>query len=652
MPSKADPETRTPGPPGLVPPASPLDLEAYTRELERKMAERTEALQQANIAISLRTVQLQAASEVAQQINAILDQQELLTKVVGLIQRRFGYYFVGIWLIDSPGARLRLEAGKGHKWSTWPAAGLTIALETPSLLTGVCRSGQARVAGDVSQAPDYLPFSELPHTRAKLVLPLRFGGRMQGVLDIQSDEVQDFSEEDITLLQTLADQISIAIRNARLYAGEQNRRFLAESLEQTGRELASSLDLATVPGLVLDQLHKVVAYERGSVMLVRDDSLEVIAQRGFPDDERARSLRVAIREGDVFQQMAAANRPIWIDDVTLAPGWQQIDWLPLNRSWMGVPLITKNKVIGMISLTRPTASAFTEEDAGLVLAFAGQAAISLENASLYAEITRTSEQLAKAFANLERLDKAKADFIEVAAHELRTPLTVIKGYLQVFGSRPGLVDDPDSKQLLDSVMEGVRRLHEVINSMLDVTKIDNQTLRMHYAPTWINMIIRRVQGELKRDLQERSLALTAENLDQLPYIQADSELLYKVFYQLVINAIKYTPDGGSISITGRPVLGAQDQPAVQISVRDTGIGIDPQHHELIFEKFYQTGKVSVHSSGRTKFKGGGPGLGLAIAHGIVQAHGGRIWVESPGYDEQALPGSCFHVVLPIKPPGS
>jgi signal transduction histidine kinase len=120
---------------------------------------------------------------------------------------------------------------------------------------------------------------------------------------------------------------------------------------------------------------------------------------------------------------------------------------------------------------------------------------------------------------------------------------------------------------------------------------------------------------------------------------------------LIQNAIKYTPDEGQIRITGR-LLGEgmlpQDQ-TIEIIVADTGIGIAPHDLERVFEKFYRAGDVMLHSTGKTKFRGAGPGLGLTIARGIVEAHGGRIWAESPGYDEETCPGSQFHVVLPVQP---
>jgi signal transduction histidine kinase len=136
----------------------------------------------------------------------------------------------------------------------------------------------------------------------------------------------------------------------------------------------------------------------------------------------------------------------------------------------------------------------------------------------------------------------------------------------------------------------------------------------------------------------------------LPPIEADPDMLYKVFYNVIINAIKYTPDGGQITVGGQVVDDVPSGKYIQIRVRDTGIGIDAKHHGLIFEKLYQVGEVALHSSGKTKFKGGGPGLGLAIAKGIVEAHGGRIWVESPGYDEESCPGSTFYILLPVAGP--
>ena len=250
--------------------------------------------------------------------------------------------------------------------------------------------------------------------------------------------------------------------------------------------------------------------------------------------------------------------------------------------------------------------------------------------------------------NLEVLNDIKSDFINVIAHELRTPLTVIKGYTQVLENHQVLNDDDDTKLLLNGLGVGIERLFETVNLLLDVTRIDSQALEIRQENVSLYNVITNVTSSFQLSLQERQLTLTISNLENLPNIQGDTNLLRKMFYHLVVNAIKYTPDGGKITITCHQFKDAKQQTAVQIAICDTGIGIDPEHHELIFERFYQTGQLNLHSSGKTKFKGGGAGMGLAIVRGIVNAHGGCIWVKSDQHNEEIYPGSCFYVCLPLK----
>ena len=156
--------------------------------------------------------------------------------------------------------------------------------------------------------------------------------------------------------------------------------------------------------------------------------------------------------------------------------------------------------------------------------------------------------------------------------------------------------------------------------------------------------------EFESAAADRRIKITAQHAEDTPSINADPAMIQKALYHLIVNAIKYTPDGGQVTLSTRPVLMDDNGPGVEIAVRDTGIGLDPEHHELVFEKFYQVGSVALHSSGKTTFKGGGPGLGLAIVRGVARAHGGKVWVESAGYDEVNFPGSTFYLQLPLDPP--
>jgi signal transduction histidine kinase len=398
-------------------------------------------------------------------------------------------------------------------------------------------------------------------------------------------------------------------------------------------------------------------------MLRQGSELAIVAARGFPGDAHPLEIRVSVEdEGQpgIFPEIYATQRPLILADAARRDDWQDVEGVPPARAWLGVPLIRNDEVIGMLSITRETADAFAEEDATLAATFAGQAAIALENAQLYQEIRRFNQELESlvqertqalqdAYVELERLDRAKSDFIQVASHELRTPLTVLHGYSQILLRDPALARDERHEKLVSGIYSGAVRMSEIVNSMLDMVKVDNRALELYPEPLSIPWLLEPLCDKFAGAMQERRLTLRVENLGHLPPIEADPQALRKVFANLLDNACKFTPDGGTVTISGRRLpSGYLLDEGVEILVCDTGIGIDPEARELIFTKFYQTGEVALHSSGHVKFKGGGPGLGLAIARGIAEAHGGRLWAESPGYDEETCPGSCFHVVLPLR----
>ena len=251
---------------------------------------------------------------------------------------------------------------------------------------------------------------------------------------------------------------------------------------------------------------------------------------------------------------------------------------------------------------------------------------------------------------LRQLDRNKLEFIQVAAHELRTPLTVLLGYVKVLRS---LVDTKANAALggvLDGIIKGTDRIHEIVNMMLDVTRIDADTLKVATVPVPVKRVVNDLLHNFKQAVAERGIEIITEHSNEMPNINGDPTLIQKALYQLIVNAIKYTPDGGKVTISTRPIVMESEAPGIEIAVTDTGIGLDAEHHELVFEKFYQVGSVALHSSGKTTFKGGGPGLGLAIVRGVARAHGGKTWVESAGHDEEHFPGCTFYLQLPIDPP--
>ena len=260
------------------------------------------------------------------------------------------------------------------------------------------------------------------------------------------------------------------------------------------------------------------------------------------------------------------------------------------------------------------------------------------------------EDLQKTNKVLRQLDRNKLEFIQVAAHELRTPLTVLLGYVKVLRS---LLDNKVAQSVnsvIDGIIQGTDRIHAIVNLMLDVTRIDTETLKAAAVPVSLKSMINDLLESFKQAATDRSIRLSTQHAEESLIVNGDPGLIQKALVQLLVNAIKYTPDGGRVIITTRPVTMDYNIPAVEIAFRDSGIGLDIEHQELVFEKFYQVGSVDLHSSGKTTFKGGGPGLGLAIVRGVARAHGGKTWVESAGHDEVNYTGSTFYLQLPIDPP--
>lgn len=256
-----------------------------------------------------------------------------------------------------------------------------------------------------------------------------------------------------------------------------------------------------------------------------------------------------------------------------------------------------------------------------------------------------STRLEKVQKELEKLDRSKSDFIAVAAHELKTPLTLIEGYSSMLREQISNWEGGEtSTVLLRGMDNGIERLGEIINDMIDVSMIDTEMLALNFQPTWLNRLFDVLGNELKEHVEERGQTLEILDFEgSNEKIFADSERLYQALRNLLTNAIKYTPDGGHIRVDGRKLSGF-----IEVLVSDNGIGIDPEFQSRIFEKFGGLGDIALHSSSKIKFKGGGPGLGLPITKGILEAHGGSIWVESEGYDEEKMPGATFHVLIPIR----
>ncbi len=246
---------------------------------------------------------------------------------------------------------------------------------------------------------------------------------------------------------------------------------------------------------------------------------------------------------------------------------------------------------------------------------------------------------------LKRLDKMKDSFIEITAHELRTPLTLVYGYSRLLNDIPAIKDtvasDENTRTMIQGLNDGIKRMQTIINEVVTISRIMTNQIDISIGPINPAAIVQKIMANLQDTLKMRPVNVHFDIAAWPTKMRGDNDLISLMMSNLISNAIKYTPDNGHVYLTAT----ADDQ-NIRISIKDTGIGIAKEEQTRVFERFHTAGDTRLHSTSKTAFRGGGLGLGLAVCKAIVEAHGGRIWVESTGFDPVALPGSEFIVQIP------
>ncbi len=446
------------------------------------------------------------------------------------------------------------------------------------------------------------------------------------------------------------------------------------TLREYSAGISNILDLERLATVAVGLISEAMEIQRGALFVVNPSG------EGQPHEGRAAYFRLrgikGMGETDpppvdlpaggaVAQHLSQAHTPLTQYDADLLPSFQHIS--PGERNWLTqldmdvyVPIYSQGMWIGLLALgPKRSGDRYFDDELELLSTLADQTAVALENARLFdnlkarnVEIEQLNQELANANRELTRLGQTKSDFIDIASHELRTPLTQVRGYTDILRE---MIEEKSlnieaAEKMTSGLKKAAHRLEEIVDTMFDVAKLDTETMTLNWVRSSINSILRSAIKMWKPALEERHITLRLEGLDDLPPVLADYKRMGQAFSHVIQNAIKFTPDGGEIRITGQMREWTQlADRSLEIIVSDSGIGIDATNLELIFDRFYRGSNVLQHSTGRIKFKGAGPGLGLTVARGIIEAHGGRIWAESLGYDEQACPGSQFHIVLPIDP---
>jgi signal transduction histidine kinase len=472
--------------------------------------------------------------------------------------------------------------------------------------------------------------------RSGLFVPMLREGEPIGAIMVARAEPGPFTDNEIELLKTFADQAVIAIENVRLFkelearTGELTRSVeKLTALGEVSHALSSTLDVEAVLNTIVSRASQ-LAGAAGCSIYEYDEAAEQFELRAthYYDAEFVEALRAApLRKGEGLMGRAAEMRePVQIPDI-IQPGAYQSSVRDTlirfgYRALLAVPLLREDQIIGSLSFNRKAPGEFPPEVVDVLKTFATQSALAIQNARLFREIADKSRQL-------EAASRHKSEFLANMSHELRTPLNAVIGFSEVLLQRMfGALNDKQDEYLKDIYASG-QHLLSLINDILDLSKIEAGRMELAPAPFHLPTALENAVTLIRERASRHGIMLQLDIDRRLGETVGDERKVKQVLLNLLSNAVKFTPEGGRISLKA-----GQRDGEVEISVTDTGTGIAPEDQTAIFEEFRQVGSDEKRREGT--------GLGLTLAKKFVELHGGRIWVES-----ELGRGSTFTFTLPV-----
>jgi signal transduction histidine kinase len=446
-----------------------------------------------------------------------------------------------------------------------------------------------------------------------------------------------FSDNQIELLKTFADQAVIAVENVRLFKELQARTTeLTRSVDQLtalgeiSQAVSSTLDVETVLQTIVSRASQLAGAD-GCAIYEYDDATEAFHIRATHnlDPGLVETLRASpLRKGEGTMGRAAETRePIQVADIAAAGAYQSHVRDTLleagYRALLSVPLLREGEIIGSLSLNRHAPGEFPPEAVEVLKTFATQSALAIQNARLFREIADKSRQL-------EAASRHKSEFLANMSHELRTPLNAIIGFSEVLNERMfGELNDKQAEYLRDIHASGTHLL-SLINDILDLSKVEAGRMELELTDFDLPAAVDNAVTLVRERASRKGVTVRVAVDEQVGTFRGDERKIRQVLLNLLSNAIKFTPEGGRIEVGA-----ALGNGAVEVSVRDTGVGIAPEDQEAVFEEFRQVGASAAKQEGT--------GLGLALARKFIELHGGKIWVKS-----QVGAGSTFTFTLPFQ----
>ncbi len=579
--------------------------------------------------------QLELLNDLGRQLSGQIEIQALCQIMVDRLYQALAFTSVSVLLVDEGNEYVVLQAVAGQNLTD-------VAADRQRQAVGQGFVGRAAYTGEkqlVNDTRSHADFQTSAPTRilSQMVLPLKTNEQILGVLNIESDQPNAFSDKDQILLSLVADQLAVALEKARLFDETRQRTAELETIGEISTVLRQSNSIDEMLPLILDYCLKITGGSQGSIFLLEAATGDLVARWSIPATPELMSRRYQRHQG-ITGYVATAGEIYITNDLSNDPLAyfvpEELPLVPQLRGSIGLPLRAEERVVGVILLGLTQRHMQNRTEVHLLKAISDIAGSALDRAMMLETLEQRVEartyELAQANEQLQELDQLKSKFISDMSHELRTPITNLGLYVDLLEKgRP-----EKQTQYMEVLRRQVERLGHLMTDILSLSRLEMGQGRDQLAPVDFNQLVVQALDSLHVRITEAELNLSVDLMPDLPQIPGEKSQLSQLVYNLLTNAINYTPSGQSIKVqTAYKMKNGQD--GICFIVADTGRGIAQEEQANIFQRFYrgqQIGQLNIP----------GTGLGLAIVQEVINAHGGQLELES------ALEkGSTFYVWLPV-----